>query len=159
LVIDGAGYFRTTDAYGENEEFYVRGGTLIVNANNQVCLRVDQFQLMLYPNITIPTDTLKWRIHDDGRVMVWQGGQREPQQQGQLALYRFPAENIPDLAGPVVSTTDETGQPCEYDPGLGNVGWVKQGYREDTPLASDAKAIGFLVAGLVLGWLATVGWR
>lgn len=152
LAIDGPGYFRVTDRFNEHEQF-LRGGTMTVSAHGELCLRVGQFNRPLHPGIHIPSDCREIQIDEGGRVLVHQVGQTLLSQQGQLELFAFCAENIPELAGDVIVSTDETGPPIPYEPGTGKAGWVKQGYRERPLIACDWRSLGLLGGGVVLGFM------
>lgn len=154
LAIEGPGYFRVTDEFGESPR-YTRGGQLIVTAHGRLCFRIAGKNWYLNPQITIPSDagdlhkTLK--LEPDGRVLVQSAGYYL--QQGQLELYMFTAANSPQLDRPLFADDDELGPPAVWNPGMGPAGILRQGYQVHRGWQWDGEFVVTLLTGYVLGVL------
>lgn len=158
LAITGRGYFCVTDESGDNPR-YTRGGKLVVNQYNQLAFSIGKELVLLWPNITIPSDYLSVEINADGRVLVSTPGQKELLQQGQLELATFGSANLPILNEPLFAVTDELSSPTLSSPNEFGAGQTKQGYLEQRPLAWRRDSIMTLLIGFALGALAMAAVR
>lgn len=86
LAIDGDGFFRVQlfdGSYG-----YTRDGSFKIDAEGQM---VTSNGYRLLPEVTLPDETIPetMNITKDGRITVKVAGNNDPQQIGQLQLFRF----------------------------------------------------------------------
>jgi flagellar basal-body rod protein FlgG len=126
LAIEGQGFFQVLMHNGETG--YTRDGSFGVNPAGVV---VDREMRPLTPAITIPQDAVNLAVGADGQVSVVNPtGQASVV--GQIRLVRFPNPGWlrHDDLGKVWVATDEAGVPSVGEPGVGNFGLVRQGFRE-----------------------------
>ncbi len=143
MAIVGNGLFRVkTSADVGGGYAYTRSGNFIRNADGQLTLANSDGQLM-DPPITIPTDATQVQIQSDGTVQVLQPGQTQPQNVGQIQLYRFPnPQGLLDVGGNLSVQTAASGQPIEGQPQTNGLGSIQANYLE----ASNVDAVKELVS-------------
>jgi len=126
MAITGNGFFQVelpdgTTAYTRNGAFKVDGNGTIVNS--------DGYKLI--PEITVPENTVKVAISQDGTVSAIQAGETEPTQIGKIELANFinPA-GLHSLGDNLLEQTVASGDVVTGTAGLEGFGQVRQGFVE-----------------------------
>jgi flagellar basal body rod protein FlgG len=123
LSVSGRGYIHTVDENGNNP-VWLRYARLTLNANSQLCAKVDSEYRLLEPPITVPSDWIRIDIDTYGRVTVNTPGSAGLSI-GSIQLTTFSGEEI----GDPISTTnvdDHLGPPMIQEPGVSGAGHLMQ---------------------------------
>jgi len=143
LAIEGDGFFQVqlpdgTTAYTRDGSFRrTQDGTLVT---------VDGMQLE--PSITIPQDALQVTISQAGVVSVRQPGSDQLAQVGTIELVRFsnPAGLDARLGRNLLLENDASGTPITGQPGQDGLGFIAQGFLENSNVQTVEEIIGMVVA-------------
>ena len=126
LAIQGKGFFQVLNE--EGDVLYTRNGEFKRNFEGKL---VDKNGNMLYPEITLPSDTVDVRITSRGEVELIRDRLSKPEVLGQIQLASFinPA-GLKALGKNTFSPTPASGTPQTGTPGKGHFGMVSQGELE-----------------------------
>lgn len=127
LMIMGDGFFAVQN---NGETFYTRDGGFTVDSQGIIKTR-DGYTVV--PGITIPTNTAKLNISNDGMVEAFVRNQLEPIQLGQIPVFTFinPA-GLHDFGGNKVRMTTASGEPIQNIAGTESAGAIQQGTLESS---------------------------
>lgn len=127
LMIMGDGFFAIQN---NGETFYTRDGGFTVDSQGIIKTR-DGFTVV--PGITIPTNTAKLNIANNGMVEAFVRNQLEPIQLGQIPVFTFinPA-GLHDFGGNKVRMTTASGEPIQNIAGTESAGEIQQGTLESS---------------------------
>ena len=132
LAIEGDGFFmvevepdRAPDGVA-----YTRAGNFAVNADGELVL-ANSNGPRLEPAINIPDDAISIEITSDGRVLVFQPGNANPAEVGQIQIANFiNPQGLKQLGGNLFAETQSSGPPIVANPGEENFGTILQGFSE-----------------------------
>jgi flagellar basal-body rod protein FlgG len=125
LAVLGRGFFQICDDMGTLR--YTRRGDFAMNANGQIVLRANGREMILEPQIMIPSDATEIHIGRDGVVSVEQPGQTAKSQIGQLQLALFVnVEGLKDFGGGIYEETEDSGAVTIGNPSLQGAGEICQ---------------------------------
>lgn len=143
LAIEGDGFFQVE--LPDGTVAYTRDGSFRVNQDGTV-LTADGHPLD--PPITLPTDAEQISIGQDGMVSVRVPGQTTVQQVGTIQLVRFPnpAGLDASLGRNLLLETDASGAPVLGDPGTEGIGFLAQGFLENSNVQVVEEIINMIVA-------------
>ena len=142
LAITGAGFFRVLLASGEYR--YTRDGGFRPDATGQL-VTADGY--LLDPPITIPAEATEVMISEDGTVSILESDAAQPQEIGNIQLYRFPnPTGLKAQGGNLFSESAASGQPQEAQPGLDGTGTIRQGYVERSNVQVVDELVGLILA-------------
>lgn len=128
LAVEGRGYFEITLPSGDSA--YTRDGKFNRSAEGQV-VTADGF--VLTDNVTIPNDARRITISGDGTVTAFFDNTPEGQQVGTINLTVFAnAKGLEALGGNLFKETSASGTPIAGTAGTEGVGFMRQGYLEDS---------------------------
>jgi len=128
LAIDGAGFLEITLPSGEPA--YTRDGKLSRSANGEV-VTMDGFPLA--DGIVIPEDARRISISRDGEVVAYFGDAANGQPIGTISLVRFINEKGLEAVGDnMFRETEASGPANRLIPGTEGVGFIRQGFLEDS---------------------------
>ncbi len=128
LAVEGKGYFEITMPNGDRA--YTRDGKFNRSADG---LMVTQDGFALADNITIPNDARRIEISRDGEVTAFFDNVTAGQQIGSITLTSFTNEKgLEALGGNLFRETDASGPPNTAQPGSEGLGFLRQGYLEDS---------------------------
>ncbi|QYZ69947.1 flagellar basal-body rod protein FlgG [Neotabrizicola shimadae] len=128
LAIEGAGYLQVNLPSGTAA--FTRDGALKRTAEGLI-VTADGYEVA--PGITIPADAKSLSINADGEVYAYFEGEPEAQALGQLTLASFANEKGLEAVGSNLFIESEaSGGPVEGLPGEDGLGWLRQGYLEDS---------------------------
>ena len=143
MAIVGAGLFRvrTYEDIGGGLA-YTRSGNFIRNRDGELVLaNSDGFRLD--PPVTIPQEATQVQIQADGTVQVLLPGETQPQDVGQVTLFRFPNQaGLLAFGENLLVQTEASGEPIEGEPGTNGLGIVRGSFLE----ASNVDAVKELVS-------------
>lgn len=132
VAIEGNGFFQieVPPDYAPNGIAYTRAGNFSVNADGELVL-ANANGYRLEPGITIPDDATKIEITEDGRVLVFQPGDADPAEVGQIELATFinPA-GLKQLGQNLFGETESSGPPITGNPTEENFGGLLQRFLE-----------------------------
>ncbi|HEY3345994.1 MAG TPA: flagellar basal-body rod protein FlgG [Nitrospirota bacterium] len=143
LAIEGKGFFQVLQPNGEKA--YTRSGAFKMDADGKL---VTSDGYPVEPAITIPTDSTKISIGQDGRVSVVQAGQTNTTEVGQMELAYFanPA-GLNSLGRNLMLPTDASGAAQTGKPGDTNgLGTVSQGFVELSNVNVVEEMVGMITA-------------
>lgn len=143
LAIEGDGFFQVELADGTIA--YTRDGSFRVNQDGTL-LTADGHPLD--PGITLPTDAEQISVGQDGVVSVRVPGQTAVQQVGTIQLVRFPnpAGLDASMGRNLLLETDASGAPVLGDPGTEGIGFLAQGFLENSNVQVVEEIINMIVA-------------
>ena len=143
IAIEGDGFFQVTMPDGEI--WYTRDGTFNLNSNGNL-VTADGF--LLTPTITIPTSAVSVTIGADGTVSIVNAGAPQATSVlGQLTLVRFINEPGLNAEGRnLFAQTQSSGPPILSTPGQNGVGYVQQGYVEQSNVDVVAELVNLILA-------------
>lgn len=128
LGIEGRGYFEISLPSGESA--YTRDGKFNRSAEG-LMVTLDGFALA--DNITIPNDARRIEISRDGEVSAFFDNVTAGQQIGSITLTTFANEKgLEAMGGNLFRETDASGTPNSGQPGAEGIGFMRQGYLEDS---------------------------
>jgi len=143
MAIEGTGFFQIQlpDDIGGGAG-YTRAGNFARDQNGQL---VTVNGRLLSPGITIPADTTKISIGDDGVVRVAQPGQTELAEVGTIELANFPnPEGLKSIGENVFIETHASGAPVTGQPGTGGLGFVQQAFLETSNVEVVRELVGLI---------------
>lgn len=129
VAIEGDGFFQVLDADGST--LYTRAGNFSINADGNLVLGSASMGRLVDPNIQIPDDALSILIQPDGRVLVTQPGQTQPQQVGQFQIATFiNPEGLLKRGENLFQETEASGAATTGNPGDTGLGVLRQNILE-----------------------------
>jgi flagellar basal-body rod protein FlgG len=143
MMIQGQGLFRVKTCPDVGGGLaYTRSGNFIKNRDGNLVL-ANSDGYLLDPPIVIPQEATQVQIQTDGVVQVMLPGQTQPQNVGQVQLYRFANEaGLADAGSNLLTQTEASGQAIEAQPSTNGMGEIRAGYLE----ASNVDAVTELVS-------------
>lgn len=104
--------------------------------------------LELVPAITIPDDALSISVGRDGVVSAIVAGQTTPTNLGTIQLSRFPNPSGLDasLGSNVLKETDASGAPVTANPGQDGLGFLAQGFLENSNVQTIEEILNLIIA-------------
>ncbi|MBU2583343.1 MAG: flagellar basal-body rod protein FlgG [Alphaproteobacteria bacterium] len=128
LAIVGPGWFRIDSPDGET--LYTRSGAFNTDSAGRI-VTIDGF--LVQPAISVPEQTVKLTISEDGRVFALLDGQTQPQEVGQFTLATFANEaGLMPLGNNLFRETEASGGANAGVAGEAGFGSIRQGYLEDS---------------------------
>lgn len=143
LVIEGDGFFQIELPDGTIA--YTRDGNFKLN-NDGTIQTVDGFALE--PGITVPEDHEQITVNSDGTVSVKVPGQSAETNVGQIQLARFinPAGLDARLGRNLLLETEASGPPVLGQPGEEGIGFLEQGFLENSNVQVVEEIIQLIIA-------------
>lgn len=128
LAVDGKGYFAVNMPDGSLA--YTRAGTFQLSSTGQI---VTMQGYDVSPGITVPANTTKIDINQQGMVQAYVGSNPTPVQLGQITMATFVNEaGLKPLGDNLLQATTASGAPTTANPGDPGVGILRQGYLENS---------------------------
>lgn len=128
IAINGDGFFEITLPNGEPA--YTRDGNFEVDASGQV---VNSNGFPLADGITVPEDAQSISISADGEVYAYFDDTVDGQSIGSITLVNFiNAKGLEALGDNLYRQTEASGDPVQAQPGQDGLGYLEQGYLEDS---------------------------
>ncbi|MFN7054802.1 flagellar basal-body rod protein FlgG [Hyphomonas sp.] len=128
LAIDGTGYLEVTLPSGEPA--YTRDGKLNRSPEGEL-VTMDGFPLA--DGIVIPADARSISISRDGEVVAYFDNQTDGQPVGTISLVRFVNEKgLMAIGDNMYRETEASGPPNRLVPGAEGMGFLRQGFIEDS---------------------------
>lgn len=128
LAIDGAGFLEVTLPSGESA--YTRDGKLNRSPTGEI-VTMDGFPLA--DGIVLPEDARRVTISRDGEVVAYFGEATAGQSIGTISLVRFINERGLEAMGDnMFRETEASGAPNRLVPGTEGLGYIRQGFLEDS---------------------------
>jgi flagellar basal-body rod protein FlgG len=128
IAIDGTGYLEVTLPSGEAA--YTRDGNLNRSPEGELVTR-DGFALA--DGIVIPADARRISISRDGEVVAYFDNQTDGQPVGNISLVRFVNEKgLMAIGDNMYRETEASGPPNRLVPGAEGMGFIRQGFIEDS---------------------------
>ena len=128
LAIDGAGFLEVTLPSGESA--YTRDGKLNRSPTGEI-VTMDGFALA--DGIVLPEDARRISISRDGEVVAYFGEATAGQAIGNISLVRFINERGLEAIGDnMFRETEASGAPNRLVPGTEGLGYIRQGFLEDS---------------------------
>jgi len=126
IAIEGPGFFQVEMPDGET--VYTRAGSLKKDSTGRL---VTSDGNPIVPQISIPENTTRLSIHEDGTVEAFLDGSSSGSQVGNIELANFsnPA-GLMSLGRNLLKETPASGAPTTGTPGLLGLGTISQGYVE-----------------------------
>lgn len=126
MAVMGDGFFQVGRPDGTI--LYTRDGTFSLSNDGTI---VTQSGLPVEPQISIPPDTVRIEIGQDGTVMARISGDPEAVELGQIELARFSnTSGLLAQGGNMYQQTEASGEPTIGTPGEDGLGMVRQGFLE-----------------------------
>jgi flagellar basal-body rod protein FlgG len=129
MAIEGDGFFQITNPNGGFR--YTRDGSFRINSNSQIVTADGYF---LAPAVTLPVDTLRVTISEDGTINATTAGSPTTSTQvGRLTIARF--ANPAGLSGEgrnLFVETPASGTPQPFNPGQNGAGLLRGGFLEQS---------------------------
>jgi len=144
FAIEGDGFFQVmkpdgTIAYSRDGSFKVSDQGIITNTSGYY----------IEPEIQLPTDgdATTFKIDTDGKIYMQMQGQDKSEEIGQLDLARFvnPA-GLKSLGGNLYEATPASGTAIVNEPGVDNMGTVKQGQLETSNVMIVEEMVNMIMA-------------
>jgi len=143
LAIEGNGFFQVllpdgTIGYTRDGSFRrSQDGTILTGDGNPI-----------EPGITLPLDTIQVSVSQTGIVSVRVPGSETLSQVGTIQLVRFPNPSGLDagLGRNLLIETDASGAPVLGDPGIDGLGFIAQGFLENSNVQTVEEIIGMIIA-------------
>ena len=131
VAITGAGFFQCTDPF-TGEIFYTRAGNFSVNGDGILELGSAHNGRQVEPVITVPANTEKVQINDDGTIWIVQNGDVQALQfLGQLELAMFiNPEGLLRVGENLYRETESSGAAVVDNPGMNGAGMLKSQHLE-----------------------------
>ncbi len=133
MFIDGPGFFQVDimEEVGDGVG-YTRAGNFFLNRDSEIVLGNSDGP-RLEPPITIPADAISVSITSDGVINVYQAGNIDPTQVGQVQLANFVnSGGLKSIGGNIFVPTAASGPAIAGNPGEGTFGKILQGYLESS---------------------------
>ncbi|MFN3312045.1 MAG: flagellar basal-body rod protein FlgG [Hyphomonas sp.] len=128
IAIDGAGYLEVTLPSGEPA--YTRDGKLNRSPEGEI-VTMDGFPLA--DGIVIPADARRISISRDGEVVAYFDNETDGQPVGNISLVRFINEKgLLAVGDNMYRETEASGPPNRLVPGAEGMGYLRQGFIEDS---------------------------
>ncbi len=128
MAIDGKGYFAVNMPDGS--QTYTRAGTFQLSATGQI-VTLDGYEVA--PGITVPANTTKVEINQQGLVMAYVANNPAPVKLGQITMATFVNEGgMRPIGNNLLQATTASGDPTTANPGDPGVGILRQGYLESS---------------------------
>lgn len=128
VAIEGRGYLEVAMPSGVSA--YTRDGSLKRNGDGQL---VTSDGYAVVPDITIPDDARAITINGDGEVYVSFVDQVQPQLLGQITLAGFSNDKgLEAMGSNLFRETGASGPPLVGTPGENGLGFLRQGYLEES---------------------------
>lgn len=143
LVIEGDGFFQVELPDGTIA--YTRDGNFKIDQNG-IITTADGYPMT--PGITVPTDYETITIGSDGVVSVRLPGETAEQNVGTIQLVRFvnPAGLDARLGRNLLLETDASGPPVAGQPGLNGIGFLEQGFLENSNVQVVEEILQLIIA-------------
>lgn len=131
VTILGDGFFQAKVLAGQGDGLaYTRTGAFMIDATGSLVLNSGS-GYKLDPPITIPPNTTKVDISQDGRVFATVAGNTTPQQAGQIQLAHFVnPQGLIQIGGNLYQRSDASGPANLANPGTDGTGTLQQGALE-----------------------------
>ena len=131
LLIDGEGFFQVRAIQDGSEIIaYTRNGNFTRNSEGNLVLANSEGSI-LDPPISVPQDTIRISIGNNGEVNVLQQGSENLTIVGQLQLARFVnPEGLKQIGQNLFQETDSSGPPLQGQPQQDGLGSIQQGVLE-----------------------------
>ncbi|KUO58505.1 MAG: flagellar basal-body rod protein FlgG [Alphaproteobacteria bacterium BRH_c36] len=128
LATIGSGWFKIDSPDGET--LYTRSGAFNTDSAGRI-VTIDGY--LVQPAISVPDQTVKLTINQDGKVFALVDGETAPQEIGQLTLATFANEaGLTPLGNNLFRETEASGAATTGVPGEPGFGTIRQGYLEDS---------------------------
>lgn len=128
LMINGEGFFGVI--LPNQEVRYTRDGAFNVNSQGVI---VNKQGYPIFPNITVPPNTISVNISDTGDVEAFVRNQTEPLNLGQIPVFTFVNPvGLKNTGGNLYSLTQSSGAATSNVPGQSNAGFIQQGALESS---------------------------
>ncbi|MFC2970506.1 flagellar basal-body rod protein FlgG [Acidimangrovimonas pyrenivorans] len=128
LAIDGKGYFAVTMPDGSLA--YTRAGTFQLSSTGQI-VTLDGYEVS--PGVTVPANTTKIEISQQGVVQAYVENNPTPVDLGQLTMATFVNEaGMKPVGNNLLQATVASGDAITANPGDPGVGILRQGYLESS---------------------------
>lgn len=128
IAIEGVGYLEVTMPDGSSA--FTRDGGLRRSAEGQI---VSGDGYTVVPDITIPDDAQSISISSDGEIFAYFSDQVEAQSLGRFSLASFTnPRGLEALGGNLFRETEASGPANANDPGTDGLGFLRQGYLENS---------------------------
>lgn len=143
LAVEGDGFFQVT--LPDGTDAFTRDGSFR-RSEDGILITVDGYQLE--PGITVPQDAQDITIGADGTVSVRVPGDGAFQNVGQIELVRFSNMSGLDarLGSGLFLESDASGAPIAGQPGEDGIGFVRQGFLENSNVQVVEEIINLIVA-------------
>ncbi|MEW4564026.1 hypothetical protein AB1K70_15930 [Bremerella sp. JC770] len=142
VAIDGSGYFRVLDEE-KGEIRYTRNGTLEVDSNQILNIRIEEQIWPIEPAITVPSNTTQLDVSRDGRIRAHTSVGRTIIGRFQLAYF---GSKLPfDQPFNANIANDRSGMETSREPSAED-GWLIQGSIERPPCDSLTIATTYTIA-------------
>ncbi len=143
LAIEGKGFFQVL--LPDGTVAYTRDGSFRRSQDGTV-LTGDG--LPLDPGITLPTDATQVSVSPTGVVSVRVPGSETLSEVGTIQLVRFPNPSGLDagLGKNLLLETGASGAPVAGDPGTDGIGFIAQGFLENSNVQTVEEIIGMIIA-------------
>lgn len=126
VAINGKGWFQVLGPEGQTQ--YTRAGAFNLNENGQM---VSLHGNLIQPQITVPIDTTRVEITEQGGVYAYLDNGLEPTELGQITMAKFVNEaGLEPLGNNLFAETIASGSAAVGIPGEGDFGTLHQGYLE-----------------------------
>ncbi len=141
LTIAGDGFFQIQATDGST--IYTRDGSYSLDSDGNVVTSDGHY---LIPNITVPENTIRVTVGQDGTITATLPDQAEDAELGQIQLVRFiNPQGLNSLGDNYFSETGASGAPIVGTPGEEGFGKIMQGYLENSNVSVVDELIGLIV--------------
>jgi len=128
MAIDGQGYF--TINLPDGNLAYTRDGSFQLSAEGTL-VNLQGYEVS--PGITIPDNTVKIEVNEQGTVMAYVESDPTPVELGQITLTTFTNNaGLRALGDNLLQATTASGDPVQSNPGDPGVGIIRQGFLENS---------------------------
>ncbi|PCH98197.1 MAG: flagellar basal-body rod protein FlgG [Rhodobacteraceae bacterium] len=128
MAIDGQGYF--TISLPDGGLAYSRDGSFQLSAEGTI-VNLQGYELV--PGITIPDNTVKVEVSEQGIVSAYVENDPNPVELGQISLTTFTNNaGMKALGDNLLQATAASGDPIQASPGDPGIGIIRQGFLENS---------------------------
>ncbi len=128
MAIDGQGHF--TISLPDGSLAYTRDGSFQLSAEGTI-VNLQGYELS--PGITVPDNTVKIEINEQGLVMSFVENDPDPVELGQITMTTFTNNaGLKALGDNLLQATTASGDPLQASPGDPGVGIIRQGFLENS---------------------------